>query len=492
MLISGLLCALCFSGCSQKNNDESETYLGENIEDVQLFPASDAGYVGDPMPFYDDGVFHVFYLLDQRGSDTGYHPWALYDTENFYQYEDQGIVIPYSDDIEAQDIALGTGSVIRDKDGLYHAFYTGHNDTYTPKEAVMHATSEDLINWEKIPEDTFTAGDHYSQNDFRDPYVLWVEEENRYWMLVVTRSNNTGVIVKYTSEDLKTWKDEGVFFENDLGTDSNMECPSLLFYEGKWYLAFSDQWPDRVVHYRISEDINGPFQTPQQDTVDSDGFYAGRLESDGENLYVFGWNATKVDHSDSEDYDWAGNLVVHQLVQKDDGSLAPVINDSVKKGMDHELSLEPVRMTETIEKHKNNYTLSGENYEAVEFKNMLGSYLFEATVTNFKDSEKFGIAFQTDEDAVGGLNIVFDVANNKLAFYNTDALYAQDPQSEIAFDYAKADQFDISMMISDGVASVYINGECAMTARMYGSQGTTWGIFGINSNVQFENVKIYK
>lgn len=36
------------------------------------------------------------------------------------------------------------------------------------------------------------------------------------------------------------------------------------------------------------------------------------------------------------------------------------------------------------------------------------------------------------------------------------------------------------------------NDQCALTARMYASLGTNWGIFGIHSDIQCENVRIYK
>ena len=162
--------------------DESEE---ENNK--TLFPRFEFAFVGDTMPFYDDGKMNIFYLADQRDGKTGYHPWALMRTEDYCNYEDLGIVIPYAESAQQQDIALGTGCVIKGQDGLYHAFYTGHNDFYAPKEAIMHATSNDLLNWTKIPEDTFTSGGTYSDDDFRDPYVFYVESEGRYWMLVVTR-----------------------------------------------------------------------------------------------------------------------------------------------------------------------------------------------------------------------------------------------------------------------------------------------------------------
>ena len=248
-----LLILLC--GCSAAPKiftDSDKTFAGldpeeqEKAYDYRLFfqpqpyGPMDA-FVGDTMPFYDDGKMNIFYLADQRDGKTGYHPWALMRTEDYCNYEDLGIVIPYAESAQQQDIALGTGCVIKGQDGLYHAFYTGHNDFYAPKEAIMHATSNDLLNWTKIPEDTFTSGGTYSDDDFRDPYVFYVESEGRYWMLVVTRYEKNGVIVKYTSDDLHTWKDEGVLFEDDMGYGTNMECPSLLKYKDKWYLAFSEK-----------------------------------------------------------------------------------------------------------------------------------------------------------------------------------------------------------------------------------------------------------
>ena len=467
-------------------------YLGEGIEDVKPFPVSDTGFVGDPMPYYENGVFHVFYLEDVRDGKLGYHPWALYETDNFYDYEYKGQVLPYGSTAEDQDIALGTGCVIKDKNGMYHAFYTGHNDHRSPKEAVMHATSGDMATWTKIPEDTFFAGEGYAQDDFRDPYVLYMEDEGRYWMLVTTRNEHTGVILKYTSDDLSTWTEEGVFFENDMGTDSNMECPSLLQYNGKWYLSFSDQWPGRQWHYRVGNAAGGPFETPEKDVIDCDGFYAGRLETDGENLYVFGWNATKEKHLDEEAYSWAGNLVAHQLVQSANGELFPILNASVKEKMNQELPLEPTKMTETVRQEGGNFTFHGEKYEAVEFGKLRGSYLFQTTIKDFKDGERFGFAFYTDKDAVGALNILFNMEENKIEFYNTNKIYDMEPQSDLDFDLADTEELNVSILIADWVVSMYVNDQCAFTARIYSSQGNGFGMFSINSGIQCENVRIYK
>ena len=363
---------------------------------------------------------------------------------------------------------------------------------FEPKEAVMHAVSPDMENWEKIPEDTLYAGDNYAQNDFRDPYVYYVESDGLYNMLVATRKDNIGVIARFTSDDLKSWEDAGVFFENDMGTDSNLECPSLLTYKGKWYLAFSDQWPDRLVHYRIADSIDGPFTIPDQDIFDCNGFYAGRMETDGDNLYVVGWNGTKKKHTDSEDYDWGGNMVTHLLRQNEDGSLFPVLNPNVEELFSNELAVEPLKMTETTSVEEGSISFAGDQYEMAGFKDLLGSYLIKTTIKEFDKDGMFGFCFNTNDENVGRLNIIFNGATNRIEFYNGENIMERKAQSYVDFDISGSDQLDVSMLVSDGVVCMYVNEKMAFTTRMYMSQGSDWGVFGVGTKVKFDNIRAYK
>lgn len=491
--ITLVLSAAMLCSCSGKQSDGQEPAQEEGEhETVAVFPKTDLALVGDTMPFYDGGKMNVFYLADQRDGKLGYHPWALLTTEDYCTYEDKGIVLSYGETAEDQDIALGTGCVMKDQNGLYHAFFTGHNDYREPKEAIMHATSSDMLNWTKIPGDTFISNENYSTTDFRDPYVFYVPEEQQYWMLIVTRTKAGGVIVKYVSKDLSKWEDKGIFFEDDLGYGTNMECPTLIQFNGKWYLTFSDQWPDRVVHIRVSDSINGPFTKPARETLDGNGFYAGRLETDGTNLYAVGWNGTKIGHDDENDYDWAGNMVVHQLAQNSDGSLRIVVNDKVKEKLSHKISQEPVKMTKTVTQSKDKFQMKGEQYELVQFEAFDETGRIEADITGYQSDDMFGIAFAPDMDSVGTLNYVFNVPENKIEFYNNAKLMDGYPQSSIDFDFSKTDKLHVTLLTYDGVTCLYVNDEIALTARMYRSNGTNWQLFGINSGVTWENVSAYE
>jgi beta-fructofuranosidase len=463
-------------------------------EELAIFPRTEETWVGDPMPYYDGKSFRVFYLEDLRDRDVGFHPWSLLTTDDFVDYKYEGIVIPYAKDPDDQELALGTGSVVKDHEGLYHAFYTGHNPRKDPKEAIMHATSKDLKVWKKIPEDTFFGSGEYERNDFRDPYVFYNGDDNQYWMLITTRKNHKGVIALYTSTDLKYWSDKGVFFENDMGTDSNLECPTLIKYGDYWYLSFSDQWPDRVVHYRIADNSKGPFTKPKLDHFDGNGFYAGRLEKDKDNLYLFGWTPTKDGYDDTKNYNWAGNLVVHQLKQKKNGELYPVPVERVVKEVNNHTNLVPINQSKTVTATKNHYTFSGKGLEAVTFPEMNGTNKLTGTIKTNASNQAFGFMFNVRENDIAPLNIVLDAASNELKFFNvpTDRVDKARPESVMPLAMKDNGTIDFTLLIDDTVAVLYVNDQVVLSTRMFSIQNNQWGIFSINSDVAFENIKLSK
>ena len=60
------------------------------------------------------------------------------------------------------------------------------------------------------------------------------------------------------------------------------------------------------------------------------------------------------------------------------------------------------------------------------------------------------------------------------------------------FDFSGKDKIHITLLLSEGVGSLYVDNEIALTARMYRSQGTPWEFFGIRSGVRFENIEFYR
>ena len=67
------------AGAMEKAYDYSHFFLPE--EDGGEQP-----YVGDPMPYYEDGVYYIYYL--KEGGDSYNHSLYLTTTEDFVTYEE--------------------------------------------------------------------------------------------------------------------------------------------------------------------------------------------------------------------------------------------------------------------------------------------------------------------------------------------------------------------------------------------------------------------
>jgi beta-fructofuranosidase len=141
---------------------------------------------------------------------------------------------------------------------------------------------------------------------------------------------------------------------------------------------------------------------------------------------------------------------------------------------------------------EDNISFAGDKYEMAGFKELSGSYLFKTTIRDFDKDGMFGFCFNTNEESVGRLNIVFDGANRRIDFYNGSNIMERTAQSYVPYDISDKDALDVSMLIADGVVSMYVNDEIAFTARMYLSQASDFGVFGVGSKVRFENIRIFK
>lgn len=462
--------------------------------DVTLFPKSQDGYVGDPMPYFDGETMNYFYLLNESNqSAVGFHPWSLLKTNDLLSYEDVGVVIPYEKNAASQDLALGTGSVIKDKNGLYHAFYTGYNATGNTDyyEKVQHATSDDLENWTKHPEDGFYGG----HNDFRDPYVLYMEEENQYWMIITTRDNNSGVLKLYKSSNLITWNYHSIFFQNDAGS-YNMECPTLIRYGNYWYLSYSEQGANRITHYRYTTDLSsGTWTKPSVDHFDGVGVYAGRMEIAWGKLYFAGWQAIKQYDYDGGDFDWGGNLVTHQMKQMPNGELKPMPVDQVLNKLSHRVSYPISNHTSSLDVTTSSYDFTSDNHQCVIFDKLEKKPTLMTFSLDLNGlGGQFGLSFSHASQSVeGAVNIVFNLDADRLEFFNvkTTSIGTSIPQAHVPFD-KNSQNLDIKILSEDECLTVYVGDQQALSVRIYSKTNKNFGLFASDASVTFNDVKFYE
>ncbi|MGC4106172.1 MAG: family 43 glycosylhydrolase [Thermomicrobiales bacterium] len=305
---------------------------------MSLFFTPTDGVSGDVIPFFWNDRYHLFYLKDYR--DPAGHgevtPWFHLSTTDFVTYEDHGEAIPRGA-VDEQDLFIFTGCVI-EHDGLFHIFYTGHNhhlrEAGKPQEAIMHATSPDLMTWTKDPANPILFADpaRYEVDDWRDPFVFWNEEAGEWWMLLAARglegpSHRRGCVALATSPDLVSWTIREPFWAP--GLYFTHECPDLFRIGDVWYLVYSTFSERHVTHYRQASALAGPWSAPDDDQFDTRAYYAAKTASDGVQRFLFGWTATREDDSDDGRWQWGGSIVVHEVTQQADGALTVSIPATV-------------------------------------------------------------------------------------------------------------------------------------------------------------------
>ncbi|MCS3432548.1 glycoside hydrolase family 32 protein [Klebsiella sp. BIGb0407] len=471
LLVALSSCILTHASYAQMGK---ETLENKKITAIKsFFPRVDGSFIGDPMPNYDEGEFNVFYLNDIRGGgDLGVHAIHLLSSNDLYDYKNHSEVIPYINDVDDPELLIGTGSIIKVGD-TWHAWYTAHNQNVFPVESVMHATSKDKLSWTKHPEDTLLPGKNYRGNDFRDPHVVWIPERQEYWMLITTRSNGRGIIARYSSKDLKHWQDQGIFFDNDtIAPDSNLECPTLVYFNGRWYLTFSDQWPLRLTQYRVADKPEGPWHKLDDFAVDSAGFYAGKMTLKDDRLFMFGWVPTKSGNSDKGNIDWAGNLVVHELIAEKNGQLKSVIPQEIEaKIAESQSDIQTLKSIKTVESDFSFGQLKSDIYAPLPDKGVI-----TGTVALPSDGMIISFGVNAGNPGLAYPNLVFNKKKNKIYFFNTELNGINKSKAESWIDIPLGDKVDLKVIYENSIAVFYIDNRKAFTTRMYNMPGKPWSV----------------
>ena len=186
------------------------------------------------------------------------------------------------------DLAIWTGSIVK-HDGLWHMFYTGvSRETRERVQAIGHATSRDLIAWERVTDEPIVKADpRYGVfgnavdgcEHFRDP---WVFEHEGIWHMTIsaTTPDGWGTVALATSDDLYKWT-----LQAPLIHDSNlrqMEVTEVVNVDGQWQLIFCMTAPD-VLREGAPAGF-GTYSAPAQ--APTGPFDLDNLSLFGENVYA--------------------------------------------------------------------------------------------------------------------------------------------------------------------------------------------------------------
>ena len=472
---------------------------------MRLFYRPGKAVLGDVIPFYDEGQFKPFYLKNTRGhKDQGESGWHMLTTRDHIRFEE----IP-------THIEGGTGSVIK-VDGTYHMFYCTFKDS-PRRQYIQHAVSGDLKEWKTLEDETLPADNRiYHESEWRDPFVFWNEEKKQWWML--TASTHMGPTARRacvglgTSEDLHSWQYQEPFY-SPTETPGACECPDL-FQMGDWYYLVYANYCDKFrTIYRMSQSLNGPWIAPKDEGLDSCAFYAAKTGSDGQNRYLYGWNPTKeLDKKmiepankisrDCHSWDWGGSLVVHRLGQREDGTLTVGPEEHVDAFLQTPLEPEVTPVLGDCRAEGGRVEIRSDcGFSGALLNRIPEVCKFQCSFTYEKDTRRFGLALQVDENYDTGYYLYLEPGRQRIEYVSGIRFWGEDGEGGKMFPYAvemerpfrmeAGKTYTLKVFIEDSVLVVYLNDEVAMNARMYDYQDRRFGLFAIDGAVRFDDIAIY-
>jgi beta-fructofuranosidase len=259
------------------------------------------GAFADTIPFYWKGRYHVFYLRARPGGI----PWEHISSTDLLNWQEHPAALAPGPADSPDGESVFTGCIV-EKEGRFHAFYTGWNPKRgTHREQIMHASSLDLLRWIKHPQDTFHADGTLYQDDggkdFRDPCVVWDGERKQYVMFLYARqtSDGRGVMGRYASKDLAGWAPLAPLDGRLVG-----ECPDSFQIQDRWYAIVSSGG----TAWASSGRLGGRFPSPPVGLLDTPMLSGVRRMWDGRRHIAVGFIRDLNGNRDYGQLNWGGTM----------------------------------------------------------------------------------------------------------------------------------------------------------------------------------------
>lgn len=467
-----------------------------------FFRARGKAVCADVIPFYDEGEFKLFYLEDYRDRiEMGEGcPWQLLTTKDLVHYRTMGTAIPRGKKDE-QDLYVFTGCCVKIKDE-YVIYYTGHNPYLRakglPEQKILRATSKDMLHWEKDRNFVFEAPECLEMHDFRDPFVYFDEEKGKYGMLIAARVKNDAPVyakgvtmVAYSEDGYNNWTLEKTPFYAPHAFFTH-ECPDLFRMGDWWYLVFSEFTDKVVTTYRMSKSINGPWVSPKVNAFDGHAFYAAKSASDGKRRIMFGWNCIRDNERDGGYWQWGGNIIPHELVQGEDGTLYVRCPDEVRASYAKEVALKETMCLGGVEKTAKGYRLGDDGKNIILF-GAPQNFKLELKITPQDDRGDFGVILRESSNMGYFYTVRFEPKFNRLAFDRYPRCGGRGPIDADTERYCPMEAgkaHDVTIIVEGSVLEVYVDDKFAMSERVFDFFEGNLGVYTLNTTAQFDDIRL--
>ena len=322
-------------------------------------------------------------------------------------------------------------------------------------------------------------------------------------MIVACKKSGKGVLVEWTSADLKSWEHKGVFMQ--CMWDRFYECPDVFKMGDWWYLVYSELHDAvrRVQYFKgrtldelkaCTQNDAGLWPDSHQGFLDGRGLYAGKTASDGTNRYIWGWCATRSGKDNTKALEWAGNLVAHKLVQHEDGTLTLGEVPGIAAKFDNAAKPDVVaKSDDAVQGDASNLKLTGDAwamFPRLGYKNRI-----EFTVKTAGNRDKFGISLVRGTDADVFYSLVLNDEDDNTRKINFEQQgkngcgFLANGDSYV-FQRPADNTYHIVITTDNSICTMYVNDVCCYTNRIYGIQRNCWSINSYSGSIEVSGLTV--
>ncbi|MCW5979319.1 MAG: glycoside hydrolase family 32 protein [Bryobacteraceae bacterium] len=245
---------------------------------------------------YYKGQHHLFYQLNPYGAVWGNMHWGHARSRDLVNWEHLPVALWPSK--EKGEEHVFSGAAIAGPDGRPLLFYTsiGKRD---PEQWLAMPTDDELIRWEKYPENPVVSVKHHGGVDvdeWRDPFLF--REQGATYMVCGGNLRPSGgraavQLYRATTPSLTEWKHMGTVFEYRHRETRNFECPNLFRLGARWVLLVSPHAP--CEYFVGGLDLErGRFTPETHGTLDPGTSYASNISRDGQGRTILWlWGRTE-------------------------------------------------------------------------------------------------------------------------------------------------------------------------------------------------------
>ena len=452
---------------------------------------------GDVIPKFIDGKWQLFYLKswkDPKNPDA-VHGWHRMDSKDLLS---MGKETPIG-------VLGGTGDLIF-AEGRWHLFACRFPQG---NQQITHFISRDgsLDHWDFIEEDTFGPdGEIYGGPDWRDPRIIRREDLGEYWMFVAARTaeghSQTGCVGLCVSRDLKKWEYRQPVYSPRRFAGA-CECPDF-FRMGEWeYLVFSSYTTLFGTYYVKRKAGEEDWRIPKNHRLDGRAFYAAKTAGSGSMRCLFGWNPTKEEDlfgfwpkrqpgQDYRSWDWGGNMVIHGIRQLEDGDLGLYLPKERKQAFCEpaEMKFHPVTPGWEIWDGQAK-TLRESGCETLLCGRLPKSALVSVEISA-REAVQAGVVLHMEADLSRGYFLFVEPERKRLVFRSWlrqseegGKTFPYDVELETPVRTPKDGIYRMENVTEQSVGTAYINGEAALSFRMYDCREGEWGLFSFGKAAFF-------